>query len=160
METKKSSVLKALEANISIVIAEKFDPQKYFKDRDGLYVWSSFSERVLSKAKTVKADSTFDVASFNLTKAANDEAIEESLPEKHLFSESDVCAIISYLIDKQPTGKKGILQNNGYGNLFYTKAFVVFVFWHGVGWRVSAWPRDDDGWRGDRRVFSPATDIS
>lgn len=47
---------------------------------------------------------------------------------------------------------------DGRANLFYTPSFVVYVRWFGSSWLVYAWKRDDNRWRADRRVFSPATD--
>lgn len=48
---------------------------------------------------------------------------------------------------------------DGYANLFYTSAFVVFVRWDGVGggWSVGAWRRGGRRWIANDRVFSPAT---
>lgn len=151
----KKSVLDEVQKKITVEIRTKTDPKEYFQTRDGLYVWSDFKERILLKAKPIKAGKKFELSSFVLTKWATDEAIEKELPKKHLFSESDVCAIISELISKQSKGEDGTLQNNGYSNLFYTKAFVVSVRWSGGGWRVLTWNRGGDGWSDDARVFSP-----
>lgn len=51
---------------------------------------------------------------------------------------------------------------DGNWNLFYTRAFVVSVFWYrGVGeWSVLTWQRVDVGWFEGLRVFSPATSNS
>ncbi len=155
METK-DAVLEAIEKKVALTVSAAFDPQEYYQNRDGLYVWSAFKERTLAKAKKVKEGAKFAVSSFKLLKYATDETIENALPKKHLFSESDVCAIIAELIAKQPKGEEGILIANGYANLFYTSAFVVCVGWGGGEWDVYAWGRDDGEWRGGRRVFSPA----
>lgn len=152
------NVLEEVGEKIGIEVPKDFDPKKFFKTRKGLYVWSDFKERILDKAPDVSGWPVISVDSFKLKESANDEEIEKSLLEKHIFSESEVCAAIADLIQKQSKGEEGVLQNNGYANLFYTKDFVVRVYWrvfHGE-WNVDAWDRGDDHWDGSCRVFSPA----
>lgn len=156
---KTKSILKEVEKVIKLKTSEAFNPQEFYKgNRKGLYIWSDFRERILPKAKLTKKGASFEIASSDLAEYANDEQIEKSLPKRHLFSESEVSAIIAELIAKQPNGEKGDLVNTGRANLFYTKAFVVSVIWRGFGgvWRVYAWHRGSGGWSAGRRVFSPA----
>lgn len=155
MKTKEK-VLESVKTNIALKVSKDFDPKEYFKDRAGLSVWSSFEERILSKASAIKKGASFNIESFKLLAYANDKKIEADLPKKHIFSESDVCAIIAKLIDKQPEGKKGVLDTD-YWNLFYTPSFVVHVGWCGSDWGVYAWYRLECGWVAGTRVFSPAT---
>ena len=152
---KTDKVLEVVEKKISFKTSEKFDPKEYYQNRKGLYIWSSFQEKILPKAKTVKKGVEFAIASFKLAKWATDEEIESALPKKHIFKEGDVCALISEMIAKQPEGQGGALLNTGYANLFYTKVFVVSVDWFDVEWDVSTWGRGGRGWFGDNRVFSP-----
>lgn len=149
-------ILKVVKKKIALKIEEKHVPKEFFKDRKGLYVWSSFIN-IVEKAKETKADAKFTISSFDLTENASDEKIEKNLPKKHLFSETDVCAIVADLIEKQPKGEEGVLVNTGYANLFYTPSRVVCVYWIGGLWRVLDWYRDDGEWRAGHRVFSPAT---
>lgn len=155
---KTEIVLKSLKKKIAVVNKEKHVPSEYFKTRKGLFVWSSFKESILDKAKDTKAGAKFSLASFTLSKRANDEEIEKSLPKKHLFKETNVCAIVANLIEKQSKGEEGVLLNNGYANLFYTSFLVVFVRWDGDEWDVDDWGRGGGAWGGGRRVFAPATD--
>lgn len=155
MATK--SVLE-VTSHIKVTTADKFDPAAFFVKRDGLYVFNDFTERIVSKAKKMKAAVEFPLVASDLTKPANDEAIESELPKEHIFSETDVCAIIASLIEMQPKGEKGILATDYNWNLFYTPAFVVFVVWGGGVWRVGAWERGDGAWGAGGRVFSPATE--
>lgn len=156
MKTQK--ILKVIKKSIKISLAKSHTPKEFFQTREGLYVWNSFKETVLGKAKETKAKTKFDVMYYELLKTSYDVDIETELPKKHLFSETDVCAIIAGLIAKQPKGKEGTLLNNGYANIFYTKSRVVFVYWHVSQWRVRDWHRGAY-WRGGKRVFSPATEI-
>lgn len=154
METE---VLVPVEKKIEPVIAA-IEPKEFYQDREGLFVFTSFKERVADKAEKVSPNE-FPISSFNLAQSANDEEIEKALPAEHLFSESEVCAVIATLIEKQPKGEEGTLLNDGSWNLFYTKDCVVSVDWYSFSgeWYVYAWDRDDYAWRQDYRVFSPAT---
>lgn len=149
-------VLEKVGEDIAVKTGPTFDLKEYFKTRPGLYVFSDFPERILSKAEPVEAGTEYKIVSYKTVIDAKDELIESALPEKHLFSESEVCAIIADLINKQPKGEDGVLLNDGYWNLFYTPAFVVGVHWYGDAWRVYAWNRVDGAWSSGSRVFSPA----
>ena len=148
--------LTLLEHSIKIV-STKHDPQAFFKKRKGLYVWDSFADNILPHAKTTKKGAMFDVASFELPEDMTDAQIEAALPKEHIFSETDVCAIVAHLIEAQPNGEEGPLLTNGYANLFYTPSRVVDAYWLGGVGVVLGWSRDGDGWGRGRRVFSPAT---
>lgn len=154
----ESGILSPIAKAISIKIAAQHTPPEYFMNREGLYVWSDFKSRIVEKAFSTKPGASFKLKSFKLNKDAVDEKIELSLPKKHLFSETEVCAIIAELVSKQSKGEEGVLLNNGYANLFYTKIFVVSVYWVSGGrrWSVDAWQRGDVRWCGGARVFSPA----
>lgn len=85
-----------------------------------------------------------------LPRYMKDAAIESELTPG-LCDLGDVLAFI----DSAPEECK-----DSYWNLFYTKDFVVGVYWYsrGGGWYVFAWNRVNyGGWRTDERVFSPAT---
>lgn len=157
---KTVSVLKSIDNSISLKVPKEFKPKDFFISRKGLYVFSSFESNILVKAESIKKGSAFEISSFELIKTADDKKIEDSLSKDHIFSETDVCAIIASLIEKQPKGEEGILLNNGYANLFYTHSRVVHVFWNaGFGeWLVYVWFRDGYSWLVGHRVFSPATD--
>lgn len=154
----KKENLKIAEKEIVIPISKTHNPKEFFTTKKGLYVYRSFTENIVDKSEEIKKDRDMKVSSFDLVESSTDEHIEESLPKDHLFSESDVCAVVADLISKQPKGEKGILLNNGYANLFYTSSRVVLVRWHGFEWRVIGWFRDDCSWVAGYRVFSPATE--
>lgn len=150
-------ILKTVSKDISIKLEQASDPKGFFKDGPGLYIGSSFPQRILDKAEPVQAGTSFELASYDLLQNSLDKEIESALPEKHLFSESDVCAIVADLISKQPKGIEGTLLNTGRANLFYTSAFVVYVYWYSSDstWNVITWLRDASWWLAGRRVFSP-----
>lgn len=158
---KGTITLKILDPidTLNLKIGKPVDPKEFFKTGPGIYVWSDFISRIVEKAQTVEVNSEYKIDSWKLESSATDEQIEQSLESGHIFSESEVAAIVAELISKQSKGKDGALQNNGYSNLFYTPNFVVGVHWGAESgrWRVSSWPRRGRDWRVDDRVFSPAT---
>lgn len=155
-----TKVLKIVKKKIKKVeVKEKFVPTEFFQDRKGLYVWNSFKNNIVDKAKESKKGFKSSISSFTLLKSATDNEIEKELPKKHLFSETEVCVVVASLIEKQSKGEDGPLKNNGYANLFYTRSHVVRVYWDGGRWGVGGWNRDDGTWGGGGRVFSPATEI-
>lgn len=153
----KEKVLKEIEKSIAVGTQKAFDPKEFFKDREGLWVGSSFESKIVEKAEPSPAELKLEVASYVLEKDATDEDIEKALPKEHLFSELEVCIAIASLIEKQPKGEDGALLNTGDWNLFYTASCVVDVSWDSSGrfWVVSAWGRGVNGWHAGERVFSP-----
>lgn len=152
LETK---ILESIEPKISLKLEKKFDPVKYFKSGEKLWVSSDFIDRIVSKI-TEKIPAVFAVSSFELKKDSTDAEIEGALPVKHIFTESEVASVVASLIAKQPNGESGALLNNRKWNLFYTPSFVVRVHFRDSGWYVDTFGRDDVRWDARKRVFSPA----
>jgi len=148
-------ILEQVGKAIKLPIEKAIEPQEFFQTGNNLYVYDDFKSCILKNAKR-SYEKSYSLESFDLERRSSDEEIEEVLGKDHLFSETDVCAIVAELISKQSKGQKGTLQHNGYANLFYTKSFVVAVRWRGSHWGVYAWDRDEDGWYSGGRVFSPA----
>lgn len=109
------------------------------------YIDSDFHERIAD----VELEKRDVPAHQKLTRYMNDSEIESEL-KPGICDMSDVLAFL----ENPPEGTK-----DGYWNLFYTPTFVVSVDWHSRArhWDVGTWRRGDVGWRGGRRVFSPAT---
>lgn len=149
--------MKQIEKEIVVKVEKEIIPKEFFQDREGLFIYSGFEENIRDKAETVPAGAEYKLSSFELEKGMYDEEIEKELGDKHLFSETDVCAIVAGLIEKQSKGEEGVLLTNGYANLFYTSSRVVVVRWGGGRWSVGGWYREDR-WDAGYRVFSPATD--
>lgn len=159
----ETGYIKLLEKGEEVTIkTEALKPSEFFQSKEGLWVSSDFKKNVVEKASSEVSPCEYEVLPWELLMDSPDKSIEAALPEEHLFSEDDVCAIVADLIQKQPKGKEGVLLANGYSNLFYTEAFVVSVSWSaGDGkWFVGTWDRFDGEWGAWDRVFAPATEPS
>lgn len=112
------------------------------------YVSSDFKSEFKDTEFELSATPTFQ----KLPRAMNDVVIESEL-KPGLCTVGDILAFI----DNPPEGTK-----DDYSNLFYTKSFVVGVYWgSGSGmWSVHAYRRDGYEWGSDGRVFSPVTENS
>jgi len=133
----------------------RHDPDTFFRDRSGLWVYG-FRSTVVAKAKPSQSGASLNAKVTELTRNLTDAEIEAGLSD-HLWSETDVCAFIAHHIALQEGGKEGKLLNNGVANLFYLASCVVDVSW-GAGrgeWRVFARERGDGGWFAGSRMFSP-----
>lgn len=137
-------------------IEEPFDPFAFFKSREGLWVSEYFQSNILSHAKPVAKLPAASMKSFDLTKNAYDREITPALPKDYAFDVSELLARVAQMIEKQPKGKEGDLQHNGYWNIFYVPGLVVLVYWNAGSrkWYVSAWRLDDHYWNYGNRVFS------
>jgi len=136
--------------------------RKYYTTKKGLYIWGTFVDWVLpAVGDTVSLTERIDLPSFRLTEPANDATIRENLPESHVFEADELCVILAHLIDCQPNGKEGVLNTNGYANLFYFEGkdgevYVVLVYWNAGyrEWYVDAWSLDDFTWGAEYRIPS------
>lgn len=151
----KKEKLKVLAPRSVVTIGpldKEFDPKEFFQTRRGLYVWDSFSSRILSRATATKSAAGVSLASADLTRNAYDREIKAELKEGH---EVELWHIAK-LIEEQKNGGEGPLLNNGCSNVFYWQGFVVGVFWDAVGrvWLVLDWELDDGRWLAGDRVFS------
>lgn len=72
-------VLEVVAPKIILETEKDFNPKDYFKDRTELLVFSSFEERVLSKADSI-LPFKITIASSKLLERANDKEIEAELP--------------------------------------------------------------------------------
>jgi len=158
--------------SFTITLSARHEPLKFYVNYNGQGLtfvdsrFEGFTQVVLPKAFPVEAGTTFDVDSFdigNMDGASHDE-MEGALPERHLFDESTLCAIIATMIAAQRYGEPGKLQHTGKSNLFYLPSHVVEVRWsggvglsgRGKGWHVEAYRRRYDvKYSVDSRVFCP-----
>lgn len=142
----------------TITLAERHDPDVFYRTREGFYVYDDYRTRIVKNARPSEVGTTLKVECAELMRDLTDEEIEGALPKSHFFDETQVCAVIAGLIAMQPKGKSGTLINNGYANLFYTGSCVVDVGWNADSREcyVHTWRRVGHRWRAGNQVFSPA----
>ncbi|MFZ2303184.1 MAG: hypothetical protein WAV98_00135 [Minisyncoccia bacterium] len=144
-----------------------FNPHTYFKTREGLYVWNTFEQRILSEQKVSMPHRGLEgVTSHTLARNMTDtEIIDELLGgTEEVRKHASTLDQIATMIDLQPKGIDGELLNNGYANIFYVLVngvlFAVSVGWR-LGrrrWRVGAWHLGAYGnWDAGIRVFRNTT---
>lgn len=140
----------------SITISAQRDPNEYYREREGFWVWSDMRRIVAENAKPVPAGTTFNVKIADINRRADTETIERALSAGRPFDESAVCAIIAELIEEQKSGEPGVLLTNGYGNLFPLATHVVAtgLSFNGRGRGVSTLSRNGLTWSAGHRIFS------
>lgn len=143
----------------AVTLTKRFDPREFYRDRQGLYVWSDFSTRILPAANPVAGSGFKRTTSWTLVKGATGQDLLSERP-KDVWQATSFCAWLSVKLDKQSRGESGELLNTGYANLFLVKGvngsvFVVFVHWDSVGrkWLVHTWPLGV-GWDAGHRFVS------
>ena len=158
VETPAPSTLSPF-VTVSTTITETRDPDNFFCDRSGLYVWGDYRNRIVNKAKPVEKGMVLTAKHAELERDATDKDIELALGEDHIWEEGALCAFIAQCISEQEGGKSGVLLNSGYANLFYTSSCVVLVDWDADRrkWYVNTWRRDGNRWSAGDRAVSPAT---
>ncbi len=160
----ETALLRPVESTAIPARTKSFDPKRFYKNRKGLYVWSTFEEclDIRSREKVASAPERTYV-SLELMQRAYDTAIRAGLPKHHLSTLEDIAA----LVEAQRGGKKGFLLNDGWANIFYVEGkngevFAVDVCW-GAGtreWCVLDWGLDVLGdWNAGRRVLCPSNAV-
>ncbi|MHB1118038.1 MAG: hypothetical protein ACYCZ7_00705 [Minisyncoccota bacterium] len=144
-----------------------FIPNTYFKTREGLWVASSFNDRILSKVAPMPYRGLEGVTSSVLTRNMHDKEIIGELlggmgeVRKHAFTLDQIAEMISL----QSNGEDGKLTNNGYANIFYVLVggvlFAGYANWNSDNnrkWNVSGWRLGEGGhWNAGNRVFRNTT---
>jgi len=159
-----SKLFTLVNACIEVAIYEGiFNPHEFYKKRKdviNLYVWDSFTKRILANAKAISDCPGASFTSQDLKQNVYDSEIIEDLGIKAGELNETLCHIAS-LIQKQPKGEAGELLNNGYANLFYvnvkSSVFVVDVYWRSAyaQWDVLGWTLGEICyWSTGNRVFS------
>jgi hypothetical protein len=146
----------------SVDLTERFDPRKFYQTREGLYVWSDFTGRIVAVAKPTEAGRKFKkVSCWKLEKSSTGEMLKNVRPND-IWTATDFCAWLSAKLTKQPNGEEGELLNNGWANLFLVEGascavFVVYVGWDSIDrkWLVHAWNLGYEWYAGHRFVSKP-----
>lgn len=145
---------------LEVVIKENHSPDQFYRTRAGLYVWESFRRIVVTSAKPTEAGTKYQIVPRIMLRGASDKEVEDEMGGKkrlHLFTETEVSAIIAQLIACQAKGEQGPLLNNDYANLFFLDSCIVDVGWGSNyrEWLVSTRQRGARRWSKGDQVFSP-----
>jgi hypothetical protein len=157
-DQNQTTILSLANDCVSWPAMERFVPKDFFQTREGLWISTELRSRILARTNPCEVGASSG-KSFDLRKDALDHEIVREIPEGYEFvNETEVCARIAAMIQRQPNGQKGELLSNGYANLFYVRSAgcVVHVYWRADrrDWRVYAWPLDGHSRFADDRIFS------
>jgi len=154
-----------LEAVATATVAARTEPfpvRDRFERPAGITfatVWNEFKRRFYGKTEGPLAETVLQ--KYRLLRIAPDAPIIAELGGEARV-EGTVGAAYA-LIRRQGAGQEGILQVNGYANIFYVRDLkgalcAVRIGWDGEGWVVDAISVEDPlAWNGKHEIFCPAS---
>jgi hypothetical protein len=148
---QESAILRP-EASITFPArSEPIDPNEFF-NRSGVYLYGTFSGRILPALKPVASTPKRTYGVGRLEQNAYDREIRPALPKRHLGNWEDLAS----LIEMYPNGKEGyyLLYLKGVNG----EVFAVVVYWDSDyrSWSVGGWKLDEGGWGADDQVLCPS----
>jgi hypothetical protein len=158
--TTKTTLLEAVATATIPATREAFVVRDRFEKPAGIRfatVWTEFKKRFYGKTEDPRPEAV--LRKYKLLTIAPDAPIIAELG-----GESKVEASISSaysLMVRQGRGEEGILQINGYANIFYVRDLksnlcAVRIGWDGEGWVIDAISVDDPlAWNGKHEIFCP-----
>jgi len=157
---EKAAILEAVETAVVPASAELFAVRERFEGAAGVKfatVWNEFKRRFYGKTEGLQAQTT--IRKYKLLAIAPDGPIIAELGGEARVESS--IAVAYFLIRSQGKCEPGILQTNGYANIFYVRDLkgvlcAVRIGWDGDGWVVDAIPVADPlAWNGKHEIFCP-----
>jgi hypothetical protein len=158
---RKPGLLEAVATASIPAIAEPFVVRDRFEKPLGIRlatVWTEFKKRFYGKSEGPLPESV--LRKYRLLTIAPDGPIIAELGGESRV-EGTVSAAYE-LMRRQGLGEEGILQINGYANIFYARdtkggLCAVRIGWDGKGWVIDAISVDDPlAWNGKHEIFCPA----
>jgi hypothetical protein len=157
----KPGLLQAVATASIPAITEPFVIRDRFEKPSGIRfatVWTEFKKRFYGKSEGPLPESV--LRKYKLLTIAPDGPIIAELGGEARV-EGTVAAAYA-LMRRQGRGEEGILQINGYANIFYVRdtkggLCAVRIGWDGEGWVIDAISVDDPlAWNGKHEIFCPA----
>jgi hypothetical protein len=157
---KTAPILEATETLTVPARAEPFVVRDRFERPQGIVlstVWSEFKSRFYGKTEAPAPE--FRIRKYKLLAISPDGPIIDELGGEARV-EGTLAAAYA-LLRGQGRGQAGILQNNGYANIFYVKDLkdvlcAVRIGWDEDGWVIDAIPvKDPLAWNGKHEIFCP-----
>jgi hypothetical protein len=164
LPSPKTPLLEAV-ATVSISgCGEAFAIRDRFERPSGVRfatVWNEFKKRFYGKIEWPPAEA--QLRKYRLLTLAPDGPIIAELGGEACV-EGTVSAAYS-LLGLQGRGEPGILQTNGYANIFYVRDLkgilcAVRIGWDGEGWVIDAISVEDPlAWNGKHEIFCPVAAV-
>jgi hypothetical protein len=157
---KKPAILEAVETAVIPASPEPFAVRERFEKADGVKfatIWNEFKRRFYGKTEGPQAQAS--MRKHKLLAIAPDGPIIAELGGQAKVEGTIAAAY--FLIRRQGRGEAGILQTNGYANIFYVRDLkgvlcAVRIGWDGDGWVIDAIPVEDPlAWNGKHEIFCP-----
>lgn len=157
---KKSLLLETVETIEVPGCQEPFEVRSHFERSPGVVystIWSEFKERFYAKVETPRAPSR--IRKYRLLSISPDGPIISELGGEGKVETSVGAA--HWLMTRQGRGSSGILQTNGFANIFYIRDLkgvlcAVRIGWDGDGWVIDAISvKDPLAWNGKHEIFCP-----
>ena len=154
-------LLEAVGAATVAARAEPFAVRERFEAPSGIRfatIWTGFKRQFYGKVEAPAPE--IRLRKYKLLRIAPDAPIIAELGGAAAV-EAPVAAAHA-LMRLQGAGADGILQVNGYANIFYSRDLkgalcAVRIGWDGEGWVIDAIPVDDPlAWNGKHEIFAPA----
>ena len=121
-------------------------------------VWDDFKKHFFGKIE--KPAPVISLCKYQLLHLAADKPIIEELGGEDKVETTLSSAYA--LMKRQPRGEAGVLQTNGYANIFYVKDEMQTLCAVRIGWAVDGWVVDSIpvadplAWNGQHAIFCPA----
>jgi hypothetical protein len=157
---KEGALLEAVDTATIPARAEPFVVRDHFEKPVGITfatVWVEFKKRFYGKIEEAAAEAT--LRKYKLLRIAPDGPIIAELGGGAKVA-TTVAAAYAF-IKRQGKGQEGILQTNGYANIFYVRDLkgtlcAIRIGWDGEGWVIDAIPVEDPlAWNGKHEIFCP-----
>jgi hypothetical protein len=158
--TTKTTLLEAVATTTIPANPEAFVIRDRFEKPAGIRfatVWTEFKKRFYGKTEGPRPEAV--LRKYKLLTVAPDAPIIAELGGESKV-EASISAAYS-LMERQGRGEEGILQINGYANIFYvrdlkSKLCALRIGWDGEGWVIDAISVDDPlAWNGKHEIFCP-----
>jgi hypothetical protein len=157
---KKTPILEAAGTATLPERPEPFVVRDRFERAPGVVfatIWSEFKARFYGRTEAPAGE--IKIQKYKLLSISPDGPIIAELGGE---SKAETTAAAAFsLLRLQGKGQAGILQTNGYANIFYVKDLkdvlcAVRIGWDGDGWVVDAIPvKDPLAWNGKHEIFCP-----
>jgi len=159
--SESAPLLEPVEAAIVPATAEPFNVKERFDRPIGIKfatVWTEFKKHFYGTVEGPIAETRLQ--KYKLLRISPDGPIIAELGGAEKVEGS--LAALYFLIRRQGRGEAGILQTNGYANIFYVRDVkgvlcAVRLGWDGEGWVIDAISVEDPlAWNGKHEIFAPA----